>query len=61
MQFLQDDPIHPGEILREEFLAEYPRSRQYCFDHIAHNKRLRIDDRFLSDVSVAVSFATRQP
>ncbi|KJS19770.1 MAG: XRE family transcriptional regulator [Hoeflea sp. BRH_c9] len=26
MQFLQDDPIHPGEILREEFLAEYQLS-----------------------------------
>lgn len=23
MQFLPDSPIHPGEILREEFLAEY--------------------------------------
>ena len=23
MQFLPDNPIHPGEILREEFLAEY--------------------------------------
>ena len=23
MQFIQDDPIHPGVILREEFLAEY--------------------------------------
>ena len=23
MQFIQDDPIHPGEILRDDFLAEY--------------------------------------
>lgn len=23
MQFLPDEPIHPGEILREEFIAEY--------------------------------------
>lgn len=26
MQFVQDDPIHPGEILREDFLAEYALS-----------------------------------
>ena len=23
MQFIQDDPIHPGEILKYDFLAEY--------------------------------------
>lgn len=23
MQFVQDDPIHPGEILKNDFLAEY--------------------------------------
>lgn len=26
MQFIQDDPIHPGEILRHDFLAEYELS-----------------------------------
>ena len=26
MQFLQDDPIHPGEILKDDFLAEYDLS-----------------------------------
>jgi len=26
MQFLPDTPIHPGEILRKEFLAEYQLS-----------------------------------
>ncbi len=26
MQFLPDTPIHPGEILREEFFAEYQLS-----------------------------------
>lgn len=28
MQFLPDEPIHPGEILREEFLAEYQLSTE---------------------------------
>jgi antitoxin HigA-1 len=23
MQFIQDDPIHPGEILKDDFLAEH--------------------------------------
>lgn len=23
MQFIQDDPIHPGEILKDDFFAEY--------------------------------------
>ena len=34
MQFIQDDPVHPGEVLKEDFLGEYGLSVEQAAEDI---------------------------
>lgn len=44
---------------REEFLAECVSSDRYCFDHIAQDNRLIVDQHSTNYVSVCVCFPSR--
>jgi addiction module HigA family antidote len=47
MQFIQDDPIHPGEILKDDFFVEYGLS----VDRVAQDIGVTADS--LSDILAA--------
>lgn len=54
MQFVQDDPIHPGEILKDDFLAEY----RVSVDQVARDIGVTPDT--LSDILAARAAITAE-
>jgi addiction module HigA family antidote len=54
MQFIQDDPIHPGEILKDDFLEEYGLSAE----RVAHD--IGMSPTSLSDILAARAGVTAE-